>query len=312
MLQTRSAIFYILLLSILSPGCTQKDNACCIKVGESCIRLQDIKDRIERFADESSVLSQDVLQKMKPVIVENIIEEQLIINYAKNNHIEVSDEEIDIAIKGITEGLSREDFNTILMEQCRDISDIRGFVKKRSIANKALGKAIGQGEKVSGDDIKRYYDEHKADYYRPATVELYHVFVKDQLKAKEALIMLRSGVSISKVASRYSDVADERNLGFMGVFSRGDLPKEVEDVVFSIPERRYSRIIETQSGYHIFYVANRTDPGILPFLSAADEIKEMLREERFEYAYKCWIAQLKNKYRIEVYWDEINSISIEE
>ena len=89
-----------------------------------------------------------------------------------------------------------------------------------------------------------------------------------------------------------------------------DLPADVEDVVFSIPERRYSNIIKTQRGYHIFFVAKRTEGGVLSLIDASDQIREKLVEESFEKKYATWIEDLKKEYQVEVNWSGVNEVSI--
>jgi len=283
-----------------------------IKVGDVCIARSDFRQRLERFAEESLIGSEDLLDRMKVVLVDNVVEEQLILQYASRGFITVTEQEIDIAMKGIMEGTDKKDLDALLTEECRDVEDMREFIRTRTIINRTVERAVKKEIAVSPEKIRHYYEEHQSEFYRPSSVELYHVFVKDHYKAKEALVMLRSGVSLEQVVKRYSDSPETNPSGFMGVFVKGDLPKEVEDVVFSIPEKRYSEIIDTLRGYHIFYVAKRTEPGTLPLIDAADEILYRLTEKTFEENYASFIEELRKQYGVEVNWDEINTVSIKE
>ena len=308
----RCVIYSIVLLSVLLSACDRGKDACVIQVGEVCITKQQFKERLERFAEESLISSEEVLHQMKPVVVDNIVEEQLIVQYARKGFITVTEQEIDIALKGLMEGTDKEDLDELLTEEYRDISDMREFIRNRTLINRTIEKAVKKDVVVTKEQVKQYYEEHLSDFYRPSSVELYHVFVKEQFQAKEALVMLRSGVPLEQVVRQYGNPQENNESGFMGVFVKGDLPKEVEEVVFSIPERRYSEIIDTQRGYHIFYVAKRTKPGTLPLIIAADEIRDKLEGDLFEKKYAEFIDGLRNQYVIEVNWDEINSVSVKE
>ena len=308
----RCVIFSIVLLSVLISACERGEDACVIQVGEARITKQEFKKRLAHFAEESLIGSEEVLHKMKPVVVDNIIVEQLIMQYARKGFITVTEQEIDIAMKGLLEGTDKEDLEELLTEECRDLSDMRDFIRTRALINRTVEKAVKKEIVITGEEVKLYYEEHLSDFYRPSSVELYHVFVKDKYQAKEALVMLRSGVSLEQVVRQYGNPQENNESGFMGVFVKGDLPKEVEEVVFSIPERRYSEIIDTQRGYHIFYVAKRTKPGTLPLLLAADEIRDKLESDLFEKKYAAFIDGLKKEYIVEVNWDEINSVSVKE
>jgi parvulin-like peptidyl-prolyl isomerase len=312
MFKTRCVIFFIVLLNFLLIACNQSKNTCTIQVGDTCITAQEFKDRLERFAEESLISSEETLQQMKPIVVDNIVEENLILQYARKGFITVTDKEIDIAMKGLMDGTEKNDLEQLLTEECRDLSDMREFIRRRTIINRTVEIAVKKEIAVPPEKIKQYYEDHTSEFYRPASVELYHVFVKKHFKAKEALVMLRSGMSLEQVVRQYSSPEENNGSGFMGIFVKGDLPKEVEDVVFSIPERRYSEIIETQRGYHIFYVAKRTKPGTLPLINASDQIRDNLAEELFETRYADFIDTLKKEYIIEVDWNEINSITVKE
>ncbi|OPZ59051.1 MAG: Peptidyl-prolyl cis-trans isomerase C [Deltaproteobacteria bacterium ADurb.Bin510] len=98
--------------------------------------------------------------------------------------------------------------------------------------------------------------------------------------------------------------------GFMGVFARGELPPEVERVVFSLPVRRYSGIIASQRGYHIFYVQRRNPAGLTPFAEAREQVRELLTDKALEAAYAKWLQELRAQYHPEVNWDAINDIKI--
>ena len=300
------------LLSVVFGACDRFRNSCVIEVGDTCINKSMFKERMAGFAEESLIDSEEILKQMMPVLANNIIEEQLILNYAKKENMYVTEEEIDIALGGLTQGIGTQDLENLLTEEYRNVNDMRGYLRKRLYMNKALDRAVRKEIVISSEVIKEYYETHESEFYRPASVELYHVFVQDHFQAKEALVMLRSGIGLEQVVSRYSDSKDMNDSGFMGVFVKGDLPKEVEDVVFSIPPQRYSGIIETQRGYHIFYVAKRTKPGTLPLIDAADEIREKLAEEVFERKYAEFINKLKQEYTVKVDWDEINALSVKE
>jgi len=304
-------LFIVCLSLIITLACDRIGNPCCIRVGDACVTRHEFKSRVERFAEESMITSNGMIEKMKPVIVDNIIEEYLILEYARKHYISVSQEEVEIAMKGLLGGISEDAFEDVLTEDCRHTSDMEEFIRHRAIMRKAIDKAVRTKINVGPLDIEGYYNKHKYEFMTGSSVELYHVFSRDNYKARKALVMLRSGTSLYEVVDKFSESEDARDHGFMGVFVRGELPKEVEDVVFTIPELRYSKIIKTSRGHHIFYVAKRCKPRILTIEEAKDGIKDLLSEKQFEQKYKDWIISLKKEYEPKVNWDEIKAISID-
>ncbi len=308
-LSRRFVLLCIVLLSLV--GCSQKkEDICYIKVGQSCVDRAQFVERLERFAEESMITSRDLLDEMKPILVQSLVEEELILEYAREKYITISEEEVDIAMAGYLEGMPSEDVDRILTEEYRNREDIRRFIRKMSLIDKAVNRALKQDIDITNDELMLYYNENQAEFMRQSMVELYHVYVKDQYKAKEALVMLRSGVSLAEVVERYSESGDARDNGFMGVFVKGELPREVEDVVFTIPVKRYSSIVESMRGYHIFYVENRSQAGVVPFAEVREEIYEKIMDKKLEKAYVDWLEKLQAKYKPEVNWDEIKGISV--
>ncbi len=306
----RYLVFLVLLPSLVFASCSRTGREYCIRVGNSVITTAMFKERMKRYAEESMITDPMVLNGMKPVIVDDIVEEQLVLQYARDNYISLTPEEISIAEKGVLSGFSRKELKGVLTNDCRDTSDITSFIKTRLIMKKALERAIWPKINVSDEEIRDYYNNHKAQFYHPETVKLYHVFVSDRFKARKALTLLRSGASLDEVVREYSESEDAKNHGFMGVFTKGELPREVERVVFSIPIKRYSGIISTKRGYHIFYVASKLKPGIAPLEDVKVEIKDNLTNKKFEELYRKWIASLKRRYKPEIKWDVINEISL--
>jgi len=296
---------------MLLGACSDRKNTCLIQVGDVCINRQTFEERMARFAEESMITSQDQLEAMKPVFVNNIIEEELVLQHARKGFVTVSDEEVDIAMKGLLEGIDKEGLDRLLTEESRNIDDMREFVRKRALIKRTIEREVHKDIVVTAEQIRQYYEAHKDEFVLEPTVELYHVFMKNNYQAKEALKRLRSGMSLEAVAREFGEAEGvEESSGFMGVFAQGDLPKDVEEVVFSIPPRRYSNIIKAQRGYHIFYVANKTEGGTLSLIEASDQIREKLVEESFEKKYATWIEDLKKEYRVEVNWSGIHEVSI--
>ncbi|HDM32934.1 MAG TPA: hypothetical protein ENG28_04090, partial [Deltaproteobacteria bacterium] len=156
---TRYLIFSALLLSlVLVLSCTRPGHDFCIKVGEKVITPAMFKERMERYAEESMITDPTVLDGMKPLIVDDIVEELLILKYARDNYISLSQEEVAIAKKGVLAGLSKQELKGILTEDCRDASDITSFIRTRLIIKKALERAVWSKVDISEDEVRKYYN----------------------------------------------------------------------------------------------------------------------------------------------------------
>jgi parvulin-like peptidyl-prolyl isomerase len=81
--------------------------------------------------------------------------------------------------------------------------------------------------------------------------------------------------------------------GAMGVFKAGDLPYEMEKVVFSLGEGRLSPVVESSYGYHIFRVDLKLPPQLLPEAEAAPSIRLKLLDGKVKDAQAAHLEELK-------------------
>jgi len=57
--------------------------------------------------------------------------------------------------------------------------------------------------------------------------------------------------SFRQAARDYSEAPDAYKGGLMGVFKPGDLPYDMEKVIFALEEGKISRVFQSAYGYHI-------------------------------------------------------------
>jgi len=81
--------------------------------------------------------------------------------------------------------------------------------------------------------------------------------------------------------------------GEMGVFEMGQLPFEMEKVIFSLQEGELSSVIKTSYGYHIFRVDKRFDPKLISEEEASSSIREIILNRKIEERISRHLEDLK-------------------
>jgi len=133
-------------------------------------------------------------------------------------------------------------------------------------------KKIDRGVKVSDEDIKKYYDEHKNDYEQ---VKARHILIapkdspaapkgegKAQLtdaeakaKAEAIRAKLVAGADFAETAKKESDdTGSGAQGGELGAFGRGQMVPEFDQAAFAAKPGEISPVVKTQFGYHIIKV----------------------------------------------------------
>ncbi|HEX8881426.1 MAG TPA: peptidylprolyl isomerase [Candidatus Acidoferrum sp.] len=195
--------------------------------------------------------------------------------------------------KAVTsEGLNWEDFK----------NGIRNHILQQKVINSEVGSHITIGE----DEVKKYYEAHKSEYVRPEEVALREIEVSTQgkspdelpalkKKAETALKRVQDGEDFAEIAKRYSDSSTKDQGGFLGVYKRGELAKELEDKVFNMKRNELTGVLETKQGYLILQVLEHYDEGQQPLDKVRNEISDKLYTTRLEPAMRDYLKTLREQ-----------------
>ncbi len=156
---------------------------------------------------------------------------------------------------------------------------------------------LAAGVTVEPAEISAYYEAHKRDFLRTARVRVSQILVDSENKAVEALDNVKGGDE-----SRFRDVAQLMSVGVeadkggaMGVFQMGELPSELEAVIFSLQTGEISQVVESAYGYHLFRLDEKLGPELISEQDAFPEIETKLREKKFQELLAAHIGELKKR-----------------
>jgi len=117
-----------------------------------------------------------------------------------------------------------------------------------------LYKKIFKNIKVTDKEIENYYYSHLDEFKINKKILLYHIFSVSKpkiIKIKQKID--KKEITFQEAAYRYSEAPEKQQKGFIGFVTSKDLPSYFKPA-FSLKSNKYSDIIESDIGYHIFYV----------------------------------------------------------
>lgn len=91
------------------------------------------------------------------------------------------------------------------------------------------------------------------------TASARHILVDDQQLCEQLKAELASGADFALLAEQYSNCPSKLQGGALGSFSRGQMVKAFDDVVFNAALHTVQGPVQTQFGFHLIEVTNRTD-----------------------------------------------------
>ena len=130
---------------------------------------------------------------------------------------------------------------------------------------------------------REFYLANPKQFQRPERVSAQHVLIKPEGRSKDEALTLAKHVlalakkgdqDFAKLAEEFSeDPSGKENGGNLGLFARGAMVKAFEDAAFSLQKvGELAGPVETQFGYHVIRLVERTAETLIPF----DEVKDKL------------------------------------
>jgi peptidyl-prolyl cis-trans isomerase SurA len=281
-------------------------------VGDEAITESDIKGRIVFMMQQNPGIKLDDPSLFKNIL-NTAIDEKLIIAKAKEDSIEVTDEEIDQRWDVFLEQSLVQLGSEQRIEQVYGMSvpkmknEFRNEIKNKLLSNKLMDAEFARIT-VSNKDVEEFYNVFKDSIPEvPESISIYRIvkYVKLKNQKKEEIYkfaqkirdsILTSG-KFAEFANKYSDdKATASEGGDLGWIQKGKFLPELEKVGFNLQAGEISLPIETPLGYHILTVREKKKDEILIShilfkLGQSDEDKE--RTKTFLDSLKANIKSLE-------------------
>jgi peptidyl-prolyl cis-trans isomerase C len=274
-----------------------------IRINNKEITYGEFHDTFKRlFLDGETTVEvrEEELRDLKRALINQLVEEELILQEANRLKLAVSNEEISKEVGEIKKEYGGDTFESTIVNRYGSIDRWREEIKRRLLIKKVIDDVITSKLTVKEDEAKRYYKEHVEEYNMKEQIRARMIVVKTEDEANKVRERLLKGEDFAKVAKEVSLSPEGRTGGDLGFFGRGDMPKEFEDVVFSLQPNTVSDVVKTVYGYHIFRVEGKRDAKSLSYREVRNVIIEKLKREKSDAGFQMWMKELKQKTRIEV------------
>jgi len=184
--------------------------------------------------------------------------------------------------------------------------DFKSNIRNHLLTQEVIRREVGSHINVSHDEMMKYYEDHKKDFIRPEQVALSAIEIKTEgkkeseipelrAKAQKLLDRVKEGEDFGELAKRFSDGPTAQQNGFLGVYKRGELSKELEDTVFKMKKNEMTDVIETKQGFLVLQVLEHYEEGEQPFSKVENEIMDHLYNEKMEPALREYLKTLREQ-----------------
>jgi parvulin-like peptidyl-prolyl isomerase len=167
-------------------------------------------------------------------------------------------------------------------------------VRDKLQVEKYLSSLLG-GLSVADADVTAYYDGHKSEFLQTERLQVSQILCPTEREATDVLGGLANATEAKfrEAVKASSKGVEAAKGGLLGIFSAGQLPAELERVVFALKPGQISRVVESTYGYHIFRLDRKFEPKLQTLIEARPAIMAKLLDEQGKAAVAAHIEELK-------------------
>jgi peptidyl-prolyl cis-trans isomerase SurA len=250
----------------------------------------------------------DVLDKQ---VLERLVTERALLQYAKESGIKVDDTQVERAILRIAEDnkLTLDGLRQALAKDNVTYAKYRDDVRNEIMMQRLREREVDNRVTVSDAEVENYLATIRAQSGGDAEYRLAHILVivpeqasADQIEAKrrraeEALKSIRDGADFGQVAAGFSDASDALSGGNLGWRPGARLPTVFVETVRGMKVGEVSRVLRSAAGFHVVKLLDRrsrNEPAVVD-QTHARHILVRVNEVASEADGKAKIDRLKDR-----------------
>jgi parvulin-like peptidyl-prolyl isomerase len=164
---------------------------------------------------------------------------------------------------------------------------------ERRAVQRLLASEAMRGIEVTDAEVERYFSSRPEEFRRPETVTVRQILVPTRNEARDVRRrVLKDSTSFDVIARSRSRSPEASTGGMMGVFARGQLPRELDEAAFALAAGETSDVVETPLGFHVLRVEAREPERQLPLEECRARIRDRLLRDKSDQSVRVFVQGL--------------------
>jgi peptidyl-prolyl cis-trans isomerase SurA len=280
---------------------------------------QHSKEELKQEAQQQDPANADkVVAEREKDVLRDLIDQQLLLDKGKDLSI-TADTELIKKLDDMRKEMkldSMEELEKAATAQGVSFEDFKQNIRTQIITQQVIGKEVGSRLSINKEDELAFYNEHKSDLERPEQVKLSEILISTEkkpqgaddaqlvavaeAKAHDLLAQIKKGAAFDQIAKKNSDGPTAAQGGDLGLFKRGTLAKQLEDLTFGMKKDEVSDAIRTKQGFVILKVTDHQVAGIPPFNEIEPRVQDALYMQRLQPALREYLKKLREDAFIDI------------
>jgi len=282
----RGALVVVVLLASIGTAAAQPRPVALIN-GDS-IFLDEVEAELKRLPLSVNPLIPSQQKALRMQILTGLIDDMLLRQFFKANGPQITQD--DIVKQFALLEASQKTQNKTMADFYRETQQSEAQVKSNMTVMLQMIKYTK--DRASDAEVQKYFDTNK-DYFDKVTVRASHVVLRvsastsqdDRVKSMAKLKEVRAEIAAGKLT--FTDAAKENSQcpsaprgGDVGFFARkGVLDENFARAAFAMKVGDLSEVVETDFGYHLISVTDRSPGNAVKLEQVIEEVREQYMED---------------------------------
>jgi len=253
------------------------------------ISLAEVDDIIKQRTTTLTAPTAKQIRAQRVEVITAMIDDMLIRQYLRDHGPKVDPKEIDNHIAMLANALSAK--GKTMAEYLRELHQTEAQLKANLMMLAQLDRYMKQ--ETNEDELKKYYVRNK-DYFDKIAVRTSHIVIRlsadtpaaERDKARDTLRAIRGDILAGKTdfaaaAKDFSQCPSAPKGGDIGFIFRKfqNVDEAYARVAFSMKVGDVSEVVETDFGFHLIKVTERTEGKPSKYEECVDEVRDSFCEE---------------------------------
>lgn len=163
---------------------------------------------------------------------------------------------------------------------------------------------------ISEKEIKKYYEENKSKFIMGNRIKIAQILFATKEDADELYSKLLKKPELFKELFNKKGLDDIQSKGaFIATYQKGELPRELEELVWSTPVNGITKPFAIPDGdYIIFKVLDKKEQGIASYDEIKNKIEMKLALLKIEQLNQLFKEELRKNNKVLIYQNNLNFI----
>lgn len=245
-------------------------------VNQELVTAGEIDQRLDRAREAATRAKQQLPSEvdLRKQILDSLIDERVIITYARDGGMKVEEAELDRAVQNVAtqNQLSVDQLRRRLKDEGMDYTRFRANLRDQLLVERVREREVYQRIRITDAEIDKLVDRQRAEAQADAELNIAQILVTvpdganeatvaaRRARAETALQRVRAGEAFGTVARELSEDGNREKGGEIGARPASRLPDVFVDAVRALkPGEHTPALLQSGAGFHVLKLIERRE-----------------------------------------------------